>query len=166
MEGGIAVIAEMTMKRPHRKRTCFLIALIALVIMQAPIIVSLGHAQKAQVTAKEMVVQLYETGGRLTAINLKENWVVIDDHKWKLSEHFDTKGLPPEWKKQGGYECKNGWIVVRYYISLRIRSGEAPLDIGGKPKGESKIRGIMNAEELQELFERGGKIYKIEVMPA
>ena len=155
----------MTMKRMLGKRAWYPISLIALVIIHVPLVVSLGHAQKTPVAEKAMIVQLYETGGRLTSINLNEKRAVIDGLTWELSEHFNPKGLPPRWIRGGGHECKNGSIVVRYYISLRVRSEEAPHDIGEVIKGK-KARVLMDAEDIQELLNRGGKIYKIEVMPA
>jgi hypothetical protein len=41
---------------------------------------------------------------------------------------------------------------------------EVSLNIGEKTKGV--IREIINAEDVRELFKRGGKISRIEVLPA
>ena len=127
--------------------------------------VSFGYSQVTTAPKKEFVVKSYEIeeGGWLTAIDLKEKWAVIDDRKWDLTEDFNTKGLPPAWIKQGSYECKKcikGYIV-RYYISLRIPS-DTSLTIGEKTKG--KIIKVNRGKEIQELLERGGKVYSIEFM--
>lgn len=151
------------MERLHRKRTWCIIPLIVLVVVTVLMCVSIGHAQRTQGAVKKSVVQSYVIGGHLTVINLKEKKALIDGYKWDLSEDFNTKDLPPDWIRQGGYTCSNGHIVVRYYVSLKIQA-EEPLIIGEKTK--EGIREIINAEDVQALFKRGAKIYKIEVMPA
>jgi len=153
------------MKRPKRKLAWSIVSVGVMVIINLLMSISINHAEVTQNKGKDMVVRSYEIIGHLTAINPKEKWTLIDDHKWELSEDFNAKGLPSEWIKQGGYKCKNGYIVVRYYVSVRIRSEEASLNIGELPVGK-KIKEVINSEEIQELFERGGKVYRIEVLPA
>jgi len=151
------------MKKLPRKRTWRIIPLMAVAVVTVLMMLSIGLAQVTQVEVKKTVVQYYEIGGHLTAINLKEKKAMLDGHKWDLSEDFNKKGLPSEWIKQGSYQCKNGYIVVRYYVSVKIQA-EAPLNIGEKTK--EGIREIINAEDVQELFNRGGKVYRIEILPA
>ena len=150
------------MKGIQRKQSWYTPLAMTCVIVCVLTGVSISYSQVS--TERKRDMQFYEIGGRLTALNLKEKWALIDDRTWDLSENFNTKGLPPEWIQQGSYECKKKWIVVRYYVSLPIRS-ETPLDIGERIKGKN-VRKIINAEEMQEIFERGGKIFRIEVMPA
>jgi hypothetical protein len=157
MEGGVTV-----MKGIKRKPWYILLMMITSVTVCVLMSVNISYPQASK--GDKPVVQFYEIGGHLTALNLKEKWALIDDRKWDLSDNFNTKGLEPEWIKTGSFECKNKWVVVRYYVSLPVRSDTPPPDIGERSK--EKIIEIINSEEVQDIFERGGKIYKIEVMPA
>ena len=150
------------MRGIRRKQQWEMLRAMTCVIVCVLMSVSISYSQVS--TERKTDKQLYEISGHLTALNLKEKWALIDDRRWELSEHFNTEGLPPKWIKKGSYECKNRWIVIRYYVSLPIRS-EAPPDIGESTKGK-QVRKVIRSKEIQEIFERGGKIYRIEVMPA
>ena len=148
----------------ERKCTWYIPLVMTVVIFGVLLNGGRGYSEVPQkVEGGKTVVQLYEIRGHLTAINLKERWALIDGYKWELSGNFNQKGLPSGWIKQGNYECKNKWIVVRYYVSLKIQA-EVSLTIGEKTK--RGIRKIINAEDIRELFKRGGKISRIEVLPA
>lgn len=157
MEGGVAVMKGILQKKQWSVPVAMFCVIVCMIMT-----VSFGYSQVTTAPKKEFVIKSYEIegGGWLTAIDLKEKWAVIDDRKWGLTEDFDTKGLPPAWIKQGGYKTKKG-CIVRYYVSLRIPS-DTSLDIGEKPEG--KIIKVINVKEIQELFERGGKAYFIEVL--
>lgn len=115
--------------------------------------------------AQAEITRLYEIVGHLDEINLREGWGLIDGYRWRLTNDFDTSHLPQSWVKQGGYKCSNRYIVVRYYVRLKVPVGESLLNIG-EDRRSKRAREVINPEEVKILFEKGGQVFRIEILPA
>jgi hypothetical protein len=158
MEGGATVMKEIV-RRPHHYLS---LMVMMLVLVSAVMIASMCFAQNKEGTT----IAFYKITGRLQALNLNDHWAQIDDLKWDLTDNFNREGLPGEWKKDGTIEFQeNQQVWVEYYVSLKVAEGEKSfVPVNEIKKG--KVRLITKPDDIQKLNERGGKIYKIEVMPA
>lgn len=135
----------------------YITLMVFLVIVGALTFVSIGHAQ----SSKKPTVELYRMTGRLQALNLDDKWAQINGRRWELTDNFNKKDLPPAWKKKKNLQFKDSQRVwVYYYVGLGT---EASPDAG---KMKKKIRSISNPDEIKKIYEGGGKIYRIEVLPA
>ena len=154
MEGGITVNAPRVL-RSHR----YLCFMLLLVIVSALMIVSLSYSQPEK---KPTSVITYKMIGRLMVFSMEDKRAQIDDLMWDLADNFRKKEIPKTWKK-GTVEFTVREVWVYYYVSSLTVSEASRRQRGAHKKA---IELIADPDEIQEILEMGGKIYKIEIPPA
>lgn len=133
---------------------------VALVIASGFTILNTGYSQDKEKTV--IATRLYEMVGCIQALNLDENWALIDGRKWDLADDFDKKGISPVWRKKRKIEFKNRETWVNYYVILQSRA-EASVDV--EKRTRRKIKRMVDPDLIKEINEKGGKIYKIRICP-
>lgn len=137
----------------------YLAVMVALMIAGVLAYVSLGHAQ----ISKKTTIEYYKITARLQALNLDGNWAQFNGRRWELADNFTKAGLPRDWQKKRNLQFKDNQNVwVNFYVSVRREVSY----VAEKMRKKEKIILIDKPAEIQQIHERGGKIYRIEVLPA
>jgi hypothetical protein len=157
MEGGIAVMKGI-LHKPRR----FLSLIVVLALVSALMIASISYAQTKE--KAPIATEFFKMTGRLQVLNLHDNWAQIDGLRWELADNFDKEALSRAWKKRGTVEfTEDQGVWVSFYVSLVT---EASSDDVRRAKEEEMIRLITKPDTIQKIHDSGGKIYKIERLPA
>ena len=138
--------------RPHRY--VMLLLMFAAIFM----IVSVSYSQSGNRATRE--IAFYKITGPLQVFSLEDKQAKIDDLTWNLTDTFRTKDIPRDWKKNGTVEFSEREVWVYYYVTLVTETSHARKSIDKKTP---KL--ITNPDEIQEIHDKGGKIYKIEPAP-
>jgi hypothetical protein len=123
-------------------------------------IVSVSYSQPGDRATSE--IAFYKMTGPLQVFSLADKQARIDDITWALADTFRTKDIPRDWKRKGTVEFTERNVWVYYYVSL-VTVTKASTN--SKQSDKKKIQLITDPEEIKEIHDKGGKIYKIELAP-
>lgn len=148
---------EILLQNPRRSLSLWVV----IALLSAFMIASISYAQTKE--KAPIAIEFYKMSGRLQVLDLDDNWVQINGIRWELADNFDKDSLPRTWKKKRAVEFTEGQEVwVHFYVSLV--PGASSVDI--KKVKEEAIKLITKEAKIKKIHDRGGKIYKIERIPA